>query len=137
MTDLGERIEAEVARRLEVARAATPGPWTVEDAFARAAGCRCLSCWESEPYGRMIPEIDGPPRADVSPVFYEHDAAHIALHDPADAIRRYEAALRVLARHDRMPGILSTWTCRVCRPPRGPCAELLDLAASLGIEVTP
>lgn len=138
-TDIHDKIRSEVERRLGIARAATPGPWTVEDAFALVAGCRCGSCYESEPYGRMIPELDGPPRADVSPVLYDHDATYVALHDPADAIRRYEYALKVLDRH--APAADEPQLCRWCFNSGDeqdyfpwPCPEITDLAESLGID---
>jgi len=68
------------------------------------------------------------------------DADYIALHDPADALRRYQHARKVLERH----ALVST-RCETCSPPHddGPscgacaeldCPELLDLAESLGLE---
>lgn len=79
----------------------------------------------------------------------DFDAAHIALHDPADAIRRYEYTLRLLDTRHR-PVVLrggagakyykTTLVCATCSPPQfgedaWPCPELVDLAESLGIEV--
>lgn len=154
MSDLHGRLLAAVNERLELARAATPGPWTVEDAYARVAGCRCLSCYEDEPYGRMIPELDGPPRADTSPVLYDHDASFIAANDPATVIRHGERDLKVLERHhavarDGSPvwasfdGTAWCWCCTgmdAGRPMVGgawPCDEIRDLAEAYGIEVQP
>jgi hypothetical protein len=70
------------------------------------------------------------------------DAALIALHDPADSIRRYSSALRVLERHTLRQ---STSAHLFCGPEcRGgdcyrcgveyPCPDIRDLAASLGLD---
>lgn len=71
----------------------------------------------------------------------DFDAAHIALHDPADAIRRYEYALKVLNRHavhvfdghDAEAFGTAPW-CGNCRTNQWPCRDLLNLAESLGID---
>jgi hypothetical protein len=71
---------------------------------------------------------------DIFPVVYAEgfpmldEANHIALHDPADAVRRYEADLRRLERHAPE----NDW----CDISSWPCWEIQDLAASLGIEVS-
>lgn len=66
-----------------------------------------------------------------------HMGAHIALHDPADAIRRYEGELQVLQQHtwsDR-----DKWrygiTCNGCPNSAAswPCPEIRSLAGRLGV----
>lgn len=86
---LHDRIRAEIDRRLAVARAATPGPW-------KAGGIG--------DYGWTVqfPNHDGWSNMGVETEDNEQgkaDAEHIALHDPADAVRRYEGELEVLERH--------------------------------------
>jgi hypothetical protein len=60
-------------------------------------------------------------------------------HDPADALRRYERDLKVLARHQAIH-MNPPAECRECSSDvyvHWPCAEILDLAAALDVEVTP
>jgi hypothetical protein len=128
VSDLHERLLAEVQRRLDV---------------ARGGGGRGLN-WRvgvADQEGRV--EHDG---EDIFPVVYdegyptEDEACHIALHDPADAIRRYEADLRRLERH--RPGVNGRYcddeacsgAARDGLIINWPCDEVRDLAASLGVE---
>lgn len=156
MTDLHAQLLAEVQRRLDIARAAAAGPWSIHTA---GTGIR-----SSTPYAWVL-------RPDGAPIAERHnggtvaDVEHIALHDPADAVRRYEADLRRLERHVRSEGrphliarrnAEPDWRCMrcgiaeieaaasaaceaqyVCRCGElYPCPEVRDLAASLGVEVT-
>jgi hypothetical protein len=112
--DLHSRLVAEVLRRLEVARAATPGPWSpdkpwLSDVVNSALLGPVADCSIGTGYRAQSLE----------------DARHIALQDPGDAIRRYGADLRRLERHAPRKCV-GFW----------PCNEVRDLAASLGVEVT-
>lgn len=132
---LHDRLRTEVEKRIEVAKAATPGPWRAEK--------------DNEHAPWLLYEIERF-RGYRNHVYVGDDAEtaqFIALHDPADAIRRYEAALRVLKRHapiddpnqrpgvrlicaddwgdDDGPHLSTTW----------PCSELRDVAASLGVDL--
>jgi hypothetical protein len=145
MTDLHERIRAEVERRLEVAKAATPGPWRGGDWNATfGTEEREINAIEHAPeYGPfpaqrsrdidtvlVISVEDGWDAESFIP-----NVAHMILHDPADAIRRYERDLRVLGRHPapmQDDGPILWTSCRRCREP-WPCPEITDLAESLGI----
>ena len=85
---LHDRLRAELDRRLAVANSATSGPWTNADPMARD--------------GVFAPAIDGfvvdCDYVHMGP-FAVHNATFIALHDPADANRRYVADLETLDYH--------------------------------------
>lgn len=122
---LRERVEAELARREQVARRATTGPWAWEHVNE--------SVWDVYAHRGVAVGVH------VGDVDSSDDAAHIALHDPADALARYAAARRVLERHGR-DHIYDdqTWSCVRCVDSDlvhalWPCDELLDVAASLGV----
>jgi hypothetical protein len=142
---LHERIAAELARRTAVANAATPGPWTVRPYVygPPEEGWGPPSNFEIEaPTGNVV---DHYPH-EGGGIYHEPDAAHIALHDPADALRRYAGELEVLERHaaeffedsaltealDLDPD--EPW-CRTCRGGDWPCADLKSLASRLGVSV--
>jgi hypothetical protein len=129
-TTLHERLAAELARRTAVANAATSGPWTNADpmardgVFAEAVDGFVADCG----YERMGP-------------FAVHNAAHIALHDPADALRRYAGELEVLERHAPTGNETGVW-CAHClwlpgrdQPRLYPCPEIKSLASRLGVSV--
>lgn len=110
VTDLHTRLHTTITARLDTARAAadaTPPPWTYVEEYPRLR--------------------DG--RGNVIARFGYLDGRYIALHDPADAIRRYQRDLQVLERHTN-----STYGgCDVCTSPSGfsedwPCVEIDDLA---------
>ena len=84
MTDLHARLESVLHERLAVARNAD------------------LSDARPDPGWYSIDDLTKAPTDGGSGLFVE-DARHIALHDPADAIARYEAGLRVLERHVPSP----------------------------------
>ena len=131
-TTLHDRLRAELDRRLAVAKAATPGPWETGGIGD---------------YGWSVhfPHHDGWANMGVETEDNEQgkaDAEHIALHDPADAIRRYEGELEVLERHEL--AYLDTsdeaWQrspyCGWCS--QGllwPCPDLKSLAGRLGVNV--
>lgn len=142
--DLHSRIASELSRRLEVAKAADFGPWEVGPTFG-ALDNRVYVRREGDHIDSIgtcviAGQVSNMPR-------FRENAAHIALHDPADADRRYEAALRLLEHH--RPVVLrggpggkyyeTTTVCATCSPPQfaefaWPCTTLLYLAASLGLD---
>ena len=89
MTDtLHDRLKAELDRRLAVARAATPGPWTWDDDDMDE------SIGAGDPDSPDVILIYSHYGADDSGIpLGRHDGSYIALHDPADAIRRYTGEL--------------------------------------------
>ena len=108
---LQDTLRAELDRRLAVAKAAT-------EAAATEA--------PSEVFSVSWPRTAG------------KDAliAYYALHDPADAIRRYEGELEVLQRHAPMSG----GSCEQCwhgtpDDSTWPCPEIRSLAGRLGVNV--
>jgi hypothetical protein len=130
MTDLHARLKAELDRRLAVAGAAeadAPSPWR---------------------YGIASPRYDAIMDRTRSWTFtfahhYEPSTfvvAHVELHDPADAIRRYTGELEVLERH--MPTDRDKWrygiVCSGCPNDAVtyPCNETRDLAFRLGVSLT-
>lgn len=126
-TDIHDKIRSEVERRLGIARDAAEGDtgeWYVGRKWnvAIAAPVDFNMAEPLAAYGVAIP-------------FSEH----IALHDPADAIRRYGYALKVLDRHT--PAADEPHLCRWCFNSGDeqdyfpwPCPEVTDLAESLGID---
>jgi len=133
MTTLHERIRAELDRRTAVANAAShggTGEWSRPDpdhSYGRI----------EDENGHLVVYDEGSPT--------ESEAEHIALHDPADALRRYAGELEVLERH--APGPDDTgWYCRWCYAGISqetgadeflpyPCDEVRSLASRLGIMV--
>lgn len=110
-TTLHDRLRAELDRRLAVARAATP-------AWANVG-----TVVEAGPDG--VPFVGN-----------DYVVEHIALHDPADAIRRYLGELEVLQRHAPMSG----GSCEQCwhgtpDDSTWPCPEIRSLASRLGVNV--
>jgi hypothetical protein len=131
--DLHTRLHAAITARLEVARAAAAGPWTVH---AARTGIRSSTpyAWVLRPDGAAVAErYNGGTLADIE---------HIALHDPADAIRRYERDLRVWERHAPIGGVGGVRWCADFDKLTGaeygldwPCDDYLDLAAVYTREV--
>lgn len=134
---LHDRLEAEINRRLAVARAATPGPWKARTEYPQTV--------TSPTYG---PDSSDEDSWVISAALTHRpgpDATHIALHDPADAVRRYEGELQVLERHRPEPDDCfdSGAHCAWCRAPsdafhdiQWPCAEIKSLAHRLGVKVS-
>jgi hypothetical protein len=123
-TTLHERIQAELDRRTAVANAATPGPWTV-----RGIG----------DFGWAVHFEGGMPRGIETEDNKQgrDDADFIALHDPADALRRYAGELEVLERHALWSTDLQRGCdyCRFDQYPEWPCPEIRSLASRLGVSV--
>ncbi len=126
MTDPHSQIRAEVERRLAIARAATPGRWT-----NKGIG----------DYGWAVHFEGGQPRGVETDddVQGRNDADFIALHDPADAIRRYEWDLDLLRRYDELNAESEGRLTHHEIIERYGQLELLrdliaDLAASLGLD---
>jgi hypothetical protein len=124
MTDLHARLKVELDRRLAVAKNATHATinrWAVD-----VAGPVASLAW-------LGPSHD---------VFTSNwmQAAFIALHDPADAIRRYTGELEVLERH--LPAADQPDQCRWCYSDAHddyqlyPCPEIRSLASRLGMPLT-
>lgn len=159
MPDLHSRIAVELDRRLAVARAATkakPGLWlaypthdgqqwtghshvrakeeTAEKSISRPVAYLIADSLDLQPsaFGG-----DPPPPAAT--------AEHIAMAAPADAERRYSAALRVLNRHRPFDADGQS-ACTACTDMdrwvesgvamAADCSEIEDLAASLGLDIT-
>lgn len=156
-TDIHDKIRSEVERRLAIARAAEGADWTLDE---RAPYGPKVGEWSREVNVQMWEcddEQDGCP--DVARGWVA-EARLIALHDPADAIRRYAFALKILNEHaiiHRDIGWLefedNTFVeqyaeipvCGTCVPkhshfrtragvPEGACSLVRDLAESLGID---
>lgn len=140
---LHARLRAELERRLAVARAATPGPWMSASHTGRKDGIALVGRVEDRGTGRAVAVLSD---ADVHQ--RHRDAEHIALHDPADAIRRYEGELEVLERHAPYPvsgGIGCDHCTRLCHSRSGlgcdspdapyPCDEIRSLTVRLGVSV--
>ncbi len=161
--DLHSRIASELSRRLEVAKAATAGPWSTSGPDTIAQWTIYDHQWSvasATAYDHDQPLSNRPGATGPGYIDPDANAAHIALHDPADAERRYTSALRVLERHaiiHRNIGWLEPddgWqggsyaelpVCGRCVPkhshfgsraevPEGACIEVRDLAASLGLD---
>lgn len=116
MTDLHARLTAEIEHRLNI---------TTDAAAAETT-------WPFRPYGpgavRLAPR--------------ERCIQHAALHDPADALRRYTHYQRILERHPRLyycnnpdcKGFCAT--CADGDDCPGACQEIRDLADALNIPHT-
>jgi hypothetical protein len=127
VTDLHAQVRAAVLARLEVARAATPGPW--RDEYSGETGNIVLA--EDSHHAR-----EWVARTQLHAAVF--DAKHIAANDPNTAIRMCERDLRVLERHwlavDQSSQVTVT-SCDSCGID-WPCDEIRDLAVAYGIEVT-
>lgn len=148
-SDLSGRIRSEVERRLAIARAAGGWTWRVE-----WTGFDNAIVWSTKPDDPEIAVTHG------SVSLPKPQREYLALHDPADAIRRYAFALKILNEHaiiHRDIGWLEfeegTFVenaaeipvCGTCVPrhshfrtragvPEGAYSLVLDLAESLGID---
>lgn len=95
MTTLHDQVKAEVQRRLALAKAATPGPWISASNTRRKDGVALVGAMANRGTGRAVAVL-----ADIDVRQRHCDAAFIADHDPVDAIRRHEAALKVLGMYE-------------------------------------
>lgn len=102
-------------------------------------GCRHFDeVYRRDPEVLTVPAHHG----DTSTGRHQADALFVEAHHPADAIRRCTRDLAVITRHQtraqvypHVQGIVEPDHCWSCAKP-SPCLELVDLAESLGIEVT-
>jgi hypothetical protein len=134
--DLHDQIRAEVERRLAIARRIDDVDWKLEEgAYGPKVGEWLrevnVQMWQCDD------EQDGCPDAARG---WLAEGRHIALHDPADAIRRYEHALWILDQHQWVAAGVncgcSDEMCRCGEHVPWPCDDLVRLATSLGIEVS-
>lgn len=129
LDDLHARLVAALRARLEVARAATPGPWTWGPIDLTRSGKLALTGPGMQPVVKAA-------SADLWPSTF--DATFIAANDPATEIRRVEALLRVAERH--VPPVMignAPAVCDFCIDAGitdWPCPDIRDLAAGEGIE---
>lgn len=130
-TDIHDKIKSEVERRLAIARAATPGPWMAATHTGRKDGVSLVGATANRGTGRAVAVF-----ADSNVYQRAADAEHAALHDPADAIRRYTHALAILDRHPLCSDdACAGGDCHRCAEFM-PCDPITDLATSLGLETT-
>jgi hypothetical protein len=131
------RLLAEIERREAIAR--------------EAADCEGTSEPEWHAHGLPDNEVTSK-NASVAFCDDEPIADHIALHDPADALRRYAHYRKVLERHrsdNDLPSMRRFWECVACsyeiecnsdrysehtNTVPWPCPDYLDVAEALGIE---
>lgn len=127
--DLHARLRAAVEARLELARAATSGPW--EEEYSAETGCCVLP-----PDSRGCREYVA--RTQLYAATF--DAKHIAANDPAATIRHCEADLRRLERHKPVFD-----DCDICRKVTcscrthlryADCSEIRDTAYAYGVDIT-
>lgn len=128
MSDLHARLRGVIEERLALAKAAEgrTGEWEAWHIQEDDLPERYLVIQSGLPVYRMA-SVETPERS-----------RFIAAHDPADAIRRHEAALRVLERHRPCACDLSR-DMPHCLTHRCPAdrvdVEIVDLAASYGVPV--
>ena len=132
MSDLHGWITQQVDRVEEVAKAATPGPWTAETHHHRRTNEPVY--YEVHPVAELEGNGDGG-------VTSEADAEHIALHNPAAVLRRCGADRKILADHTAL-GFDGSIHCDGCGVDyeSGPlvenvndCPTLLALAEGYGL----
>lgn len=130
------RIEAELDRREAIAKAAVCEAWTVAERYGEVEVVTVAR--HARYVGDQSPEAHSVVQAgDFHPAVNPTDAIHIALHDPADALRRYAAARRVLARHRPIlwESLTGERRCARCGDTLD-CPEIADMADSLGLSTT-
>lgn len=133
MTDLSEWLLACIAEDEEAARAATPGPWRVEELGDSAYG----EWWYIAADGLQFSYVAGS-GYEGGGVSWEHDATHIARHDPARVLAECAAKRRIVELHrDQNPrghgcpeieSDGSVYHDGWCRSGTGGCATLRLLA---------
>ena len=124
-TTLHDRLKAELDRRLAVAKAAGGWTWMCEQPHDFHA-----LLWSRKPDEPKIAVTHG--TLNLSAPLRDF----VALHDPADAIRRYLGELEVLERHAPMSG----GSCEQCwhgtpDDSTWPCPEIRSLASRLGVSL--
>ena len=141
MADLHTTLKAKVTAHLELAQAATPGPWhkTIDPTGVDNPEIFAAPAWFEEEDGRRYyggRQIAVGGEGNLN----EADTEHIAANDPDHVIRACRADLERLELHqgilintDEEPGWeLNCWTCRG-RPP-SPCPEVRLIASVYGVE---
>ena len=119
MVELVEWLRAQFDEDERIARAATPGPWSVND--------ESYAEWVIAANGTEV--VAGGRWGGEASVFEStEDALHIAAHDPARVLREIDAKRRIIAEH-----WLNGWVCDTCDdgevpPPPFPCPTLRLLA---------
>jgi Family of unknown function (DUF6221) len=129
VTDLHTRLTAAITARLDVARAATPGPWR---SYRTLGEQKCTVRFAASPYTAVVRDTPN-----------DEDAIHIASWDPTTAIRVLEALQEVVARHRLCPAdckhhVGRLWCHAVAcfvNSERWPCADIRSAARALGVEV--
>lgn len=141
--ELRDRILAEIDRReQDVAKAAAEdGNWLAATHTGRKDGISLVGRVSKRGTGEAVAVFAG-----TNVHQRAADAEHAALHDPADALRRYAHYRRVLDRHKptRWPNVEDGYdapTCAGCGrddfgDPRYlvPCPETIDIAEALDID---
>jgi len=143
-TDLHTQLAAKINERLELARAASPGPWQVVDPNE---GSDHFPFWMVVNDAFLNPHLNAEdaPSLDVElHTGCEADARLVAASDPATTIRFCERDLRVLARHSseqirlRNGDWPAPW-CSICdcdcNAERWPCPEIRDLADAYRVDL--
>lgn len=108
----------------QVAKAATPGPWTAEIHHHRTSRAPVL--FEVHP----VAELEGDGAGGVTS---EHNAAHIARHHPARALRQVAAHRTILAKHHPYEAGPYPHACRGCphSPTDDPYTENINTCPDL------
>lgn len=124
MADLHERLRFRIDVLLEIARAATPGPWE----YATVRGVTSVGA------PGVLPSV-------VTDVHFDGDVHYLATFNPAAVIAWLEGELEVLERHHGyvIPAGQGNdhgrWNCNRCNGIVWPCDEIRSLAHRLGVSV--
>ena len=96
MDDLVAFVRARLDENEAAAKAATPGPWhALTTAEVRRVGAK----GEDQPEETWAAAVGGRPVMSADESRHDADCVHIALHDPARALREVEAGRRRLERY--------------------------------------
>jgi hypothetical protein len=104
LTEMVDWLRSTVRGDLEKARAATPGPWSVnsKDLAETIYGADHVAVVAGSRWGGEAPVFES-----------DADAIHIATHDPGDTIARCETELAILNEHAPQ----GRMCCRICTAP--------------------
>ncbi len=145
-TDLHNRLDEAVRRRLEVARAATSGPWRAGDWLADFGTSEAaVTAIEHAPaYGPFPQARRGDVTADLvlsvdngfdEPLFAAN-VAHVVANDPDTVIRMCNKDLDMLERHYPERGSNRHEVCAWCRT-AWPCPDIRGLATAYDLGDSP